>query len=387
MTDPQRYLHRVALFLLATLLLAGVVYDILWRAFLHNPALNGLILGVLLVGVGYSIRRILTLKAEMRWLEMVRTGRPGASLEKPPRLLAHVASVLGDREHQSGVLSTVSMRYLLDSLSARLDESRDISRYQTGLLIFLGLLGTFWGLLQTIDSVASVISGLKLSSNDLVTVFDDLKAGLAAPLSGMGTAFSSSLFGLAGSLVLGFVDLQANQAQNSFYDEVEEWLSGLVRHGEESAGRPLSGTVVPAGRPMPAYVHALLQQTAEHLARIDGLLAEGERHRSEMHRQTMAIAQTLSLLNERLQRDQELLAKLVEGQRVTNRYLAQREKEPVSLDAASQGHLRNIDLQLGRLAEELAVGREDVVRDLRDEIRLVARTVAIAAGEPQLARE
>ena len=184
---------------------------------------------------------MLSLKPEIRWIEAFRTQQPGFSLQAAPRLLAPVAGVLGEQERRGRVrLPAVSVRYLLDSVSARLDELRDISRYLIGLLIFLGLLGTFWGLLETISSISTVISGLAVGEgDDLVTLFDNLKAGLAAPMAGMGTAFSSSLFGLAGSLILGFLDLQANQAQNSFYNEMEEWLSSLTR---------LGGARAPAGR-------------------------------------------------------------------------------------------------------------------------------------------
>ena len=387
MTNPQRFLNRVALFLLATLIVVGAVYDILWRAFMHNPALNGLILGVLALGIAYAVRRIIMLRPEVRWIEAFRSAAPGFSLQEPPRLLAPVATVLGDRERSGEVLSTLSMRYLLDSISARLDESRDITRYQTGLLIFLGLLGTFWGLLETINAVALVIGELQLGSGDLVSVFDDLKAGLSAPLSGMGTAFSSSLFGLAGSLVLGFIDLQATQAQNSFYNDVEEWLSGLARHSDREvpAGGPVAVAPMPVpGRPMPAYVQALLQQTAEGLARIERVLQEGERARAAFHQQVATLSHAIGALNERLQRDQEVLARLAEAQRATVQKLGERQSP---LESATLDHLRSIDRQLARLVEEVSRGRDEVTRELANEIRVVARTIAIAAGEPQVAGE
>ncbi len=388
MTNLQRFLNRVALFLLATLILVAAVYDILWRAFMHNPALNGLILGVLVLGVAYAVRRIIMLRPEVRWIEAFRSAAPGFSLREPPRLLAPVATVLGDREHSGEVLSTLSMRYLLDSLSARLEESRDITRYQTGLLIFLGLLGTFWGLLETINAVALVIAELQLGTGDLLAVFDDLKAGLSAPLSGMGTAFSSSLFGLAGSLVLGFIDLQATRAQNSFYNDVEEWLSGLARHSTREAP-PAAVTAAPLpvpGKPMPAYVEALLQQTAEGLSRIERVLQEGEKARAVFHQQVAALSHGIGALNDRLQRDQEVLARIAEAQRVTAQKLGGGDGSS-ALDEATLGHLRSIDRQLARLLEEVARSRDEVTRELANEIRVVARTIAIAAGEPQIAGE
>ncbi len=386
MTNPQRFLNRVALFLMATLLVVGAVYDILWRAFMHNPALNGLILGVLALGIAYAVRRIIMLRPEVRWIDAFRSAAPGFSLQQPPRLLAPVATVLGDRERSGEVLSTLSMRYLLDSISARLDESRDITRYQTGLLIFLGLLGTFWGLLETINAVALVIGELQLGNNDLVSVFDELKAGLAAPLSGMGTAFSSSLFGLAGSLILGFIDLQATQAQNSFYNDVEEWLSGLARHSAQEAPSTAAVAMPVPGRPMPAYVQALLQQTAEGLSRMERVLQEGEKSRAVFHQHVAALSHGIAALNDRLQRDQEMLARLAEAQRTTIQKLGERGQHS-ALDEATLGHLRSIDLQLARLLEEVVRSRDNVTRELANEIRVVARTIAIAAGEPQIAGE
>ena len=187
------------------------------------------------------------------------------------------------------MLPAMSVRYLLDSISARLDESRDISRYQIGLLIFLGLLGTFWGLLETIGSVSEVINGLSVGEGDLVTMFDELKAGLAAPMGGMGTAFGSSLFGLAGSLVLGFLDLQANQAQNSFYNEVEEWLSGLTRLSGARAAVQRLGDVS-----IPAYVQALLEQTAENLEGLQRSVARSEENQPTVHSGLIALTERLS---------------------------------------------------------------------------------------------
>jgi hypothetical protein len=128
------------------------------------------------------------------------------------------------------------MRSILDSIASRLDESRETTRYLVGLLIFLGLLGTFWGLLLTTSSVGQTISALNTEGKDTATVFQELKTGLEAPLRGMGTAFSASLFGLAGSLILGFLDLQAGQAQTRFYNELEEWLSGITELQADGAG-------------------------------------------------------------------------------------------------------------------------------------------------------
>jgi hypothetical protein len=191
-----------------------------------NPGLNALIILVLLIGIVLTFRQVVRLFPEVNWVNGFRTADPGLAVERPPVLLAPMAAILGGRTGRMAISST-TMRGILDSIATRLDEARDISRYMTGLLVFLGLLGTFWGLIETVGSVGGVIQGLK-SGGDAGSMFDSLRDGLAAPLSGMGISFSSSLFGLAGSLVLGFLDLQSSQAQNRFYTELEDWLSTTV---------------------------------------------------------------------------------------------------------------------------------------------------------------
>ncbi len=383
MTNPQRFVNRVIVFLIFAVVVVGLLSQIVWGAFLHNPALNGLIICVLLIGIAYNLRRIFLLKAETRWIEAFRTGAPGFSLQEAPRLIAPIAAVLGERDRRGrGSLSAMSMRYLLDSISARLDESRDIARYLTGLLIFLGLLGTFWGLLQSINAVGGVLSGFSATGSDALSLFNEMRAGLARPLAGMGTAFSASLFGLAGSLVLGFLDLQATQAQNSFYNDLEEFLSGMTRHsvGEGPASE------VPVGPSLPVYVQAMLQQTAENLDRLHSVVARGEDQRAQLNTMLHGLNDRLATLGERLGGEQQALDRLADGQRALAEQLERRDSAPL-LDQATRQHLHNIDAQLGRVLEEIGRGQGDLARELRGEIRLVARTIAVAAGEPQLVRD
>jgi hypothetical protein len=224
---PKVYLVRMMVFTLLVALLATILFPQVERAFLANVGLNGLIIGVLLIGILYCFRMVWRLWPEVNWVIHFRISDPGLDTPYIPRLLGPMASLLRDRQHRM-VLSPVSMRSMLDSLASRLDESRDISRYVVGLLIFLGLLGTFWGLLQTVTSVGEAIRALDVSSAQSSTVFEELKSGLEAPLAGMGLSFSSSLFGLSGSLILGFLDLQASQAQNRFYNQLEDWLSTIT---------------------------------------------------------------------------------------------------------------------------------------------------------------
>src|SRR5215218_10937360 len=227
LSSPRIYLIRMLVFLILCALLVIVLYKQIWAAFLANPGLNALIIGVLLIGIALAFRQVIRLYPEVNWVNGFRLADPGLAVERAPVLLAPMAAILGDRAGRMAI-STQIMRGILDSIATRLDEARDIARYMTGLLVFLGLLGTFWGLIETVGSVGSVISKLSVGG-DAGSVFESLKEGLAAPLGGMGISFSSSLFGLAGSLVLGFLDLQMSQAQNRFYTELEDWLSTTVR--------------------------------------------------------------------------------------------------------------------------------------------------------------
>ncbi|WP_026480584.1 flagellar motor protein MotA [Ahrensia sp. 13_GOM-1096m] len=226
LSNPQVFLLSMVIFLVIVGFLAAILYRQISTAFVTNPGLNGLILGVLFVGVVLAFLQVVRLFREVGWVNSFKSGDTVNAARKEPVLLAPMRSLLS--RQQSVSISTVSMRSILDSIGTRLDESRDTSRYLIGLLVFLGLLGTFWGLLQTIGSIGATIQSLDPSSGDANDILDALKAGLASPLEGMGTAFSSSLFGLSGSLVLGFLDLQAGRAQNRFYIELENWLSSVT---------------------------------------------------------------------------------------------------------------------------------------------------------------
>ena len=238
LSNPGVFLLSMILFLIITGFLASVLYRQILEAFQTNPGLNGLILGVLVVGILLSLIQVIRLIPEVRWVNSFRLGNPDLETNRGPTMLAPMKALLG-QAGQDMIISTISMRSILDSIGNRLDESRDISRYLIGLLVFLGLLGTFWGLLQTIGSIGETIQSLDPKSGDTNDVLDALKSGLKAPLDGMGTAFSSSLFGLAGSLVLGFLDLQAGRAQTRFYTELENWLSSVTDLSSEA--RLLSG--------------------------------------------------------------------------------------------------------------------------------------------------
>src|SRR5881392_2915825 len=255
LSSPRIFLVRMLVFLVLCALVMVVLYKQIMTAFFANPGLNALIGAVLLIGIILSFRQVIRLYPEVSWVNNFRIADPGLAIERYPTLLAPMAAILGGERTGRMSISQQTMRHLLDSIATRLDEARDISRYMTGLLIFLGLLGTFWGLIETVGSVGAVINNLKVGG-DANATFDSLREGLAAPLSGMGISFSSSLFGLAGSLVLGFLDLQMSQAQNRFYTDLEDWLSTTVN--DLSAGADGLATAV-----VPAELHRVTERLKE----------------------------------------------------------------------------------------------------------------------------
>ena len=261
LNTPGPFLRGMLVFLVLVSLLVAIISNQLVTAFWNNPLLNGLIIGVLLIGILRAFGQVARLYPEIRWVNAFRIADPGLAITHRPVLLAPMATMLRDRKGALS-LSTTSMRSIMDSIGGRLDEARDTGRYLVGLLIFLGLLGTFWGLLETIQSVGQAIGTLDTKASDSVMVFEELKAGLAAPLKGMGTAFSASLMGLAGSLILGFLDLQTSHAHNRFYNELEEWLSGITElgggtAGSEQASRQLYGAMFDMQRTLSALADKL----------------------------------------------------------------------------------------------------------------------------------
>ncbi|OAN51396.1 flagellar motor protein MotA [Magnetospirillum moscoviense] len=373
MTRPKSYLARMMIFLALVAGVAAMLWPGIVIAFSYNPALNGLIFGVLLIGIGLNLRQVAMLGPEAAWVEGWQRGQPAASGRL--RLLAPMASMLGER-HERISLSAMALRSLLDSIAARLDESRELARYMVGLLIFLGLLGTFWGLSQTIGSVGEVIRAMDVSGQDPAAMFESLKTRLELPLAGMGTAFSTSMIGLAGSLVLGFLDLQAGRAQNTFYNELEEWLSAQTRLG---AAPSLEGASAPA------YLQALLEQTADSLDSLQRLIVRSEENRQSSAVGLTALVDKLSVLADHMRVEQSLMLKVGEGQVELRQVLARLVDQPAGsgIDEASLGHLRSIDNHLQVVAAETKATRTELVGELRQEFRLLARTIAaVAQAEP-----
>ncbi|MEC7676383.1 MAG: flagellar motor protein MotA [Pseudomonadota bacterium] len=377
MTNPAQTLVRMIGFLIIVGIIAGFLYAPLVDAFLANPALNGMILAALLIGILFALRQVVRLRPEVAWIESFRRQQPGLSMIDAPRLLAPIAAMIGERRDERMSLSTLSLRSLLESLATRLDESRDLSRYLIGLLIFLGLLGTFWGLLTTVGAVAQVIGNLSIESGNLVDVFANLKAGLESPLAGMATAFSSSLFGLAGSLILGFLDLQLGQAQNRFYNELEEWLSSLTRLS--SGGGVLADGEVSAT----AYQQALLEQTGESLDKLQRIMSRNEDERRQSASNMVQLSERIARVADLLEVQNASLADITTSQSEVARTVARLGDMPSQTrDEVSRTHLRNIEALLTRQVDDSSEARVQAVEEIRQEIRLLARTIAaLAEGE------
>lgn len=331
MSQPLRALGPIAAVLVLLALVAIVLAGPLAAAFAATPVFNGVILAVFALGLAVNLAQVLRLQREVRWIEGFRRAGPDRPPSGRPVLLAPMAKMLGKNEGKPRSLSTASTRNLLDSIYLRLEEQRDLSRYLIGLLIFLGLLGTFWGLLITIGSVSQIIAGLS-AGTDAAAMFEQLKDRLQEPLGGMATSFSTSLFGLAGSLVLGLTDLFCARAANRFYNELEEWLSGMTRLSAGGIGGEGEASV-------PAYVQALLEQTADGLERMQRAIVESERERRGAAEQMGELAAQLGRL------------------------------------AESQAELRQ--------AIKAMAGSGALNEELRAEFRLLGRTIAAAANPRQ----
>jgi hypothetical protein len=382
MTKPSGYLIRMLVFLIVVGVVAGLLSPVLIKAFDNNPGLNSLILTILLLGILWNLFQVLRLRPEVTWLETYQTSRSRLAALPSPKMLAPMASMLAVRDgpgknrdiNRQFTLSTTAMRSLLDGIASRLDESRELSRYMTGLLIFLGLLGTFWGLLKTIAAVSDVINNMTLGTGDMAVMFEHLKSGLVQPLAGMGTAFSASLYGLAGALVLGFLDLTAGQAQNRFFNDLEEWLAGLTR---------LSSGVLSEGEgSVPVYVQALLEQTAENMENLQRVLTRDEEGRAQANQTTITLNERLSALADTMRANQQLMLRIAENQTALGPAL-QRLGDMQGGDQASHAHLRNIEVHLQRLVMESEQGRARATADLRNDLRLLTRTVAALAEAPR----
>jgi hypothetical protein len=368
MNDPKRMQGWMLVFLAALAVTCALLFSPLKSAYLANPVFNGLILAVLVIGIAINFFQVITLGPASEW---IRVTERGPVPREAPSILAPMARMLGSREREGLRLSAMAMRSMLDGIRMRLDESRDISRYMIGLMVFLGLLGTFWGLLDTVGGVSRVIGGLGAGSGDSSAVFDGLKRDLQGPLAGMGTAFSSSLFGLGGALALGVLDLQAGHAQNRFYNYLEEWLATL-------AHLPSGRLSAEGEHALPTYIEALLEQTADNLDQLQRTLARSEEDRRATQTSLANLGDQLSALTDQLRSEQKLILSLAKGQTDLQPAIAELATQTAgALGGAEQmrDYLRSSDLSLKRLLEEVAAAREQVPQQIREEVRLLAQSL------------
>jgi hypothetical protein len=389
MTRPGRYLIRMLAFLVVV---AGGLFLIrgeLEKFFQANPFLNGLIIGILVIGILYTLRQVLVLWPEVSWIENYTKNR--ALSGKGPRFLAPMAKMLGEREGRRLRLTAGTMRTLLDGIGIRLDEGREISRYMIALLVFLGLLGTFWGLLETVEAVVQVIGNLTVGGGEEVAkVLERFKAGLYDTLRGAGVAFSTSLFGLGGSLILGFLDLQAAQAQNRFYTDLEDWLSGMTRISAlptDSSGDSFES--------VSSYLQALLEHTATTMDELSQTIVRGEAERAKSTESVGALAERLGLLVEQLHTQQALLARLADTQielkpilgRLSEEQSFGRQELVTALRTEFKmlaTRIAEVQLQmrpyLDQMTKDNAVGRQEMIREMRSETEILAQAIATLAG-------
>jgi biopolymer transport protein ExbB/TolQ len=436
MSTPLPYLVRMLLFLVAVAGLTYLLHEDLIRVFLHTPILDGVIVGVLLLGIFFVFRQVILLWPEVNWMRRYQHRDIDAALLSTDsiNLLAPMAAMLGER--QDFRLSPTATRALLDGIATRLDERRELARYLIGLLIFLGLLGTFWGLLETIGAVADAISNLHVSVGDPLKMFSMLQGSIEGPLKGMSTAFGASLFGLSGSLVLGFLELQASQAQGRFHIELEEWLARATSLSDPA----LAGAESRQGN-VPAYIGALLERNAEGVDNLIRALKRVEDSRQSTVASYSTLVERLASLADTVRTQQTLLARFTElaielrgavtrlsdrataseglphvieelqaaVDRLVERPLPEPDREAMAAhyrtmeerlerqaeevrsalarlaervpDAdreAVAAHRRSIEANLARLVEESARDRATLTEELRGELRLLARTVALA---------
>ena len=379
MNSPSRFIQRMIVFIILNLVLGFFLISSLVNAFLTNPIINGLIFSVLAFGIIIIFRQVYTLLPEIEWIEGYKrnksTGLTGNVKTKKLILLAPMAGMLVEHKGRF-TISSLAMRSLLDSLNLRLDETREISRYLIGLLVFLGLLGTFWGLLSTIESVGTVINSLGVAGEDSTSMFLKLKEGLKQPLNGMGTAFSSSLFGLSGSLILGFLDIQASQAQNQFYNDVEEWLSSMSLISVNPSSNKDSKKIHEEG--VPVYVQALLEQTAESIDSLQRTLGRGEDERKHLADNFANLAEKMSAVADQIKTNQKNIEKN-NGNSIDIKPIVDLMKDNLNgFDEPTKEHIRSMDISIKRLVEENNQANKQLVSELRSEIKLLAKTISAA---------
>ncbi|MCR9112061.1 MAG: biopolymer transporter ExbB [Rhodobacteraceae bacterium] len=340
--------------------------------FQANPYLNGFIVFVFVIGVLACFLQVFQLIGSVRWIESFATERPGHEIVKAPRLLAPLATLLRQRGKRMQIASG-SARSILDSVAQRIDEAREITRYIVNMLIFLGLLGTFYGLATTVPAVVDTIRSLAPQEGEGgVEVFNRLMTGLEAQLGGMGVAFASSLLGLAGSLVVGLLELFASHGQNRFYRELEEWMSTITRVGFASGDGEGSGEA--------GMMAGVLDHMAEQMESLQMMLTQSDVSRAMVDEKLGVLADSVERLTHRMSEANPLntaLLRVAEGQeRLLDKLETRAEHIGEGLDAESRMRLRSIDVQMLRILEEISAGRQETMTEIRTDLTALSRVIA-----------
>lgn len=378
-SQPVRQIVMMLIVIAACGLGLWFIYPSIAEVFAASPWINATIGVVFVIGVLACFLQVFQLVSAVHWIEDFARGRPGFDIRRPPRLLAPLAALLRSRGPRTQI-GTTSSRSILDSVATRLDEARDITRYLTNLLIFLGLLGTFYGLATTIPAVVQTIRALSPGAGESVNdVFTRLIGGLQTQLGGMGTAFASSLLGLSGSLVVGLLELFAGHGQNRFYRELEEWLSSITRVGFSGSESEMTAEAAMFG--------TLLEQMTEQFDALNTALIEGDRSRQALEARLGEVGESLDRLARRVADDANTsaaLTRVAEGQETLiaaiNAVTAKPGRELETIEAETRARLRSIDVQLLRILEEMTAGRQESVTDLRRDLARLTRVIEIAAG-------
>ncbi len=336
--------------------------------FQANPYLNGFIIFVFVIGVVACFWQVLTMIGSVRWIERFAAGVLDEGY-KPPQLLAPLASLLRSRGARMQ-LNATSTRSILDSVATRIDEQREITRYIVNLLIFLGLLGTFYGLATTVPAVVDTIRSLAPQEGEEgVAVFNRLMTGLEAQLGGMGVAFASSLLGLAGSLIVGLLELFAGHGQNRFYRELEEWLSSITRVSFSAGEDGGTDTDVVSG---------VLDHMAEQMDTLQQVFIQSDASRAMVDERLGVVADSIQALTTRMDRDNAVagaLDRIASGQEQLIDLLREKEASE-GLDAESRMRLRSIDVQMLRILEEISAGRQESMAELRNDIDILVNALS-----------
>ena len=377
---PTRQATIMLVILLLVFVGAVAAFPSMAQIFIVSPYLNGVIIAVFFIGVAACFWQILTLLVAVRWIKGFVLDRPGHEFVRAPRILATLEALLRDSRARKSLTST-SSRSILDSVGTRLDELRDITRYLASLLIFLGLLGTFYGLATTVPAVVDTIKSLApQEGQSAAETFKNLMNGLENQLGGMGTAFASSLLGLTGSLVVGLLELFASHGQNRFYMELEEWLSSittlsLVGDGEGGAG----------GSDLSA-LYGFMEQTALQIESLKDITMRGEESRQNTDASLGQLAVAITSMADNAPApggaafDEEVFERIAASQSEMIRVLREREESAGLLDSEARSRLRNIDMQLLRVLEEMSAGRQESIADLRGDLAQLAQSILALAN-------